>query len=218
MQPESKGYDTPPAGEPARKKLSPAKVALLCLLAAVVTAAVVAGVVAWNTHHNLNFGCVEPGILYRCGQPGGSSLRGLVEKYGIKTVVNLRSAAKIQEDREAQEEISFATRNHVNLVFVPVSDVPTLEQVREFLDLVKDPANRPVLIHCAGGKERSGMMVAVYRIVVDGWPEERALKEMISYGYDPRKKRMWKFVQACAVILVGRPGPPLPTPEDVPGD
>ena len=47
-----------------------------------------------------------------------------------------------------------------------------------FLEIVTDPEKRPVFVHCMHGADRTGTMVAVYRIVVEGWDKEKAIDEM----------------------------------------
>lgn len=132
-----------------------------------------------------NFDCVEEGILYRSGQPGAKALERMVGQFGIKTIVNLRSEDRIKEDPPGQEEIQFAREHEVNLIILPYGDSSPEVQTERFLSIVGDPANHPVLVHCARGRERSGVMVAVYRMAVNGWPPERALEEMKKYGFKP---------------------------------
>ena len=54
----------------------------------------------------------------------------------------------------------------------------------QFLKLVNDPANQPVYVHCAGGKHRTGVMTAVYRMTHDTWNADRAYAEMASYHFE----------------------------------
>ena len=54
----------------------------------------------------------------------------------------------------------------------------------DFLDVLRDPANLPVLVHCYRGVHRTGSYVAVYRIEFEGWSVEKALEEMVDLGYD----------------------------------
>ena len=65
-----------------------------------------------------------------------------------------------------------------------------------FLQLVNDPANQPVYVHCAGGRHRTGVMTAVYRMTSDGWTADRAFKEMKDYkfGADFLHPEFKKFV------------------------
>jgi protein tyrosine/serine phosphatase len=75
---------------------------------------------------------------------------------------------------------------------------PTAQQIAEFLALVNDPANQPVYVHCAGGRHRTGVMTAVYRMAEDGWTSDQAFKEMKQYkfGADFLHSEFKQFVYA----------------------
>ena len=60
----------------------------------------------------------------------------------------------------------------------------TDEQTNYFLDLVNNPDNQPVYVHCKGGRHRTGGMTAVYRITHDGWTADQAYKEMLEYDFN----------------------------------
>jgi len=64
------------------------------------------------------------------------------------------------------------------------SDRPSATAVTQFLKLVNDPANFPVYIHCQGGRHRTGVMTAVYRMTKDGWTADRAYQEMKQYRFE----------------------------------
>ena len=182
----------PPTNSFAKRALLP-----VAIVTAVIVA--VAAGAMWQRHHKLNFSVVEPGILYRSGQPDGAQLRDLVAKHRIRTVINLREMEKNRKEGKALREAAYARQSGLILLYYPVSDTPSLQQVQDFLALVKDPANRPVLIHCAAGKERTGMMVGIYRIVVNDWSPEETRAEMLSYGYLPSKNpRYWDYVVTTA--------------------
>ena len=119
------------------------------------------------------FARVDDG-LYRGGYPVGRL--DFLKKRGIRTVVNLRSAHDYRAEAEAAG---------LNYVHIPLSagKPPSAEAVRRFLAVVTDPANRPVYVHCRRGADRTGAMVAVYRIAVCGWSAERAVREMESFGF-----------------------------------
>jgi tyrosine-protein phosphatase SIW14 len=74
--------------------------------------------------------------------------------------------------------------------------VPTPEQLETFLGIVNDPANQPVYVHCVGGKHRTGVMTAVYRMTQHGWTSDQAFKEMkrFKYGADFLHPEFKKFV------------------------
>ncbi len=75
---------------------------------------------------------------------------------------------------------------------------PTADQVALFLKLVNDPANQPVYVHCAGGRHRTGVMTAVYRMTQDGWTADKAFQEMKQYrfGADFLHPEFKRFVYA----------------------
>ena len=55
---------------------------------------------------------------------------------------------------------------------------PTPEVINTFLQMVRDPANQPVYVHCVGGRHRTGVMTAVYRMTQERWTAEQAFSEM----------------------------------------
>jgi protein tyrosine/serine phosphatase len=61
--------------------------------------------------------------------------------------------------------------------------MPSIEEVDRALEVVLDPSKRPVLVHCAHGEERTGAVVAAYRVVVEGWEPAAAEKEAIEHGF-----------------------------------
>ena len=71
-------------------------------------------------------------------------------------------------------------------------DVPTDERAKEFLQLIQDPKSWPVDVHCAAGKDHTGMMIALARYAVDGWTLDAALAGAKRYhrGNDLARFRM----------------------------
>ncbi len=119
-----------------------------------------------------NFYQVSDG-LYRASQPDACMMR-LYEEQGIKTVINLRA---FHSDADKVEGTS------LKLVEVPVLTWDlSMDEVVTVLQAVRD-AEKPVLVHCQHGADRTGMMVAMYRIVEQGWSKERAIAEMREGGF-----------------------------------
>jgi protein tyrosine/serine phosphatase len=112
--------------------------------------------------------------LYRSGQPTAKGMRSL-NIMGIRTVVSLRSfysdLSKIGGTELGYEHIRFKTWH------------PEERQIIKFLYIVTDNRKTPVLVHCQHGADRTGTMCAIYRIAVEGWTKEDALKEMTEGGF-----------------------------------
>ncbi len=71
------------------------------------------------------------------------------------------------------------------------------EDVKRFLQLVRDPNNQPVLLHCKHGADRTGMMVAIYRVVEQGWSKQAAIAEMTQggFGYHPIWSNLIRYIE-----------------------
>ena len=121
----------------------------------------------------------EPSIehYYRGAQPTGRAYADLAAS-GVKLVIDL------QEDGDASEPALVQSAG-MKYVRIPMNTrvAPTTDQVALFLKLVNDPANQPVYVHCAGGRHRTGVMTAVYRMSQDGWTAVRAFQEMKQYRF-----------------------------------
>jgi protein tyrosine/serine phosphatase len=61
------------------------------------------------------------------------------------------------------------------------------DQVAAFFRCVDDSRNHPILIHCSAGRHRTGYLCALYRIERQGWTVQRAIEEMLSFGFGIEK-------------------------------
>lgn len=149
-----------------------------------VVLAVAAGALGYHFRQRClpRFAAVRPGVLYRSGQPRGPGLLWLRLR-GIRTLVNLRSPGS---DGMAEEE-RFARR--YGLAYHNFCIGHTAGTVRvaadQFLRIMEDERNWPVLVHCSRGKERSGVLAAVFRIECEHWRRSEALAEMYRRGVTP---------------------------------
>lgn len=112
--------------------------------------------------------------LYRSAQPTAEGMQNL-RKQGITTVVNLRS---FSSDRDEIGSTGLAYEH----IYMKAWNPERKEAVR-FLQIVTDPKRTPVLVHCHHGSDRTGAMVALYRIAVQGWTKQEAVREMTDGGY-----------------------------------
>jgi tyrosine-protein phosphatase SIW14 len=159
-----------------------------CLGTALVVAGLAAPVaVALQQRHELRgFHAVREGVLYRSAQLPVAGLRRAVLDQGIRTVVNLRDGTTAAD----QAEEAWCLANGVNFVRIPPlgwagvqGTAPVEAGFRQFLEVMRDPANHPVLVHCYRGIHRTGGYVAIYRVEFEGWSVERAVEEMVAMGY-----------------------------------
>jgi tyrosine-protein phosphatase SIW14 len=116
--------------------------------------------------------------LYRGGQPAGGAMK-ILSGLGIKAVINLRGEDELSNQEQKQAEAAGLRYFNVSM---PGLSAPSDEQVARLLALMDDPANQPVFIHCKRGSDRTGTMVAVYRIAHEGWTAEQATAEAQKHG------------------------------------
>jgi tyrosine-protein phosphatase SIW14 len=115
--------------------------------------------------------------VYRGGQPSDEAWAGLAQ-LGVKTVIDLRLEDEHPTKLEAQA-VQAAGMRYIN---IPMHGVvaPSDEQVASLLALLD--SDSPVFIHCKRGADRTGAVIACYRMAHDRWDNQRALKEAKSYG------------------------------------
>jgi len=113
--------------------------------------------------------------LYRSAQPTAEGMKRL-KKLGIVTVVNLRS---FHSDRD---EIGDTGLDYEHIRMKAWN--PDRQEVVRFLQIVTNSKRTPVLVHCLHGADRTGTVCAVYRIAVQGWTKEEAIREMTEGGFN----------------------------------
>lgn len=122
-----------------------------------------------------NVGRVAPGI-YRGEQPGTGGYATL-KQLGIKTVIDLRTS----ESEKAQVE---AVGMKAIAVPIEMSRKGLREKVDQVVALMADSANQPVYVHCRHGQDRTGIVVAAYRLSQQGWALKDAEVEMQAFGFN----------------------------------
>ena len=112
--------------------------------------------------------------LYRSAQPSAEGMRNL-KAMGVETVVDLRS---FHSDRDEIGDTGLAYEQ----IYVKAWH-PEEEDAVRFLQIVTNPKHSPVIVHCQHGADRTGTMCVLYRVAVQGWSKEEALKEMTDGGF-----------------------------------
>jgi len=111
--------------------------------------------------------------LYRGAQPNEAGFDSL-HQLGVRTVINLRGNDS-NLDRFEQGQFTYHR--------IPMDGFdPKTEQVVEFLRIAGDADAQPVFVHCQHGADRTGVLIAMHRVVIDGWTREQAIAEMTRGG------------------------------------
>ena len=111
--------------------------------------------------------------LFRGGQPRDGGISKLRE-LGINTVINLRGASA--RTRAEETEVRALGLNYFNIA-LPNWGRPQDSRVARILEVINAPENGRVFIHCKDGVDRTGMIVAIYRMTHDGLSSDQALAE-----------------------------------------
>jgi len=139
--------------------------------------------------HIRNFGKVDS-RLYRGAAPSLQGLKDLADG-GIAFVIDLRQdgAATVAERNEVQR-LGMAYAN----IPLPAFSAPPQDKVQSVLRLLLAADHGPVFLHCRRGKDRTGTIVACYRIQREGWTNRSALQEASAFGMSSAERGMRSFV------------------------
>jgi protein tyrosine phosphatase (PTP) superfamily phosphohydrolase (DUF442 family) len=135
-------------------------------------------------------------FLYRGAQPRGEGYDEL-KKLGISIVVDLRNSKPVKSEGGATREQVKVQAAGMRYVEIPTNAFfgPTEFQVATFLQLLHDNPNQKVFVHCYFGDDRTGTMVATYRIAIDHWTSDEAYNEMRAYHFHKHLILMGHFVK-----------------------
>lgn len=135
--------------------------------------------------------------LYRGAQPTAEGFKNL-KAMGIKTVINLRT---LHSDKD---KVAGTGLKSMRFEMEPWRGDE--DEVVEFLKAVTDTNNLPAFVHCERGADRTGMMCAMYRIVVCGWTKQQAIDEMKNGGFkfSPVWKNLVSFVEKADIADIRR--------------
>ncbi len=133
-------------------------------------------------HKQFNFHVVAPGV-WRSGATNKKTLKRM-KRQGLRTVVNLRrSKSYHKKERDIAQKLGLQY-HHFPMDPRKAQDRAYLQSI---LSVISDPANQPVLVHCRSGKDRTGLIAGLYKLQQEEVSVEAVYKEMLLYGYNPRK-------------------------------
>lgn len=132
-------------------------------------------------HLTGNFATVVPGEVYRSGQPTAKQISEYVAAYGIRTIINLRGANVGNTWYDAEiSEVHRLNLNHVNFRMSAQQEL-TLSEAQTLIHLM-EKASKPILIHCQGGSDRTGLAAALYLAAIRK-ADERTAKGQLSIRF-----------------------------------
>ncbi len=161
--------------------------AIVALLTSVGCATGIDSYPAWHGVPNLDR--VDENV-YRGAQPTEIGMQALSEM-GVKTIINLR-----QTNDVVPWEVQLANSHNIFYTNVPMSGLnrPTDEQIQRVLSII-ETAEKPVFIHCKHGKDRTGTIVACYRIKTRNWSSAQAQQEADEHGMSIRETEMKEYIR-----------------------
>jgi len=129
-----------------------------------------------------NFHIVDDGI-WRSAQPSIESI-AVMKMHGLKTIINLRG----DEDNHLWES-RICDSLDIQYFHIPMDgrEVPDTADLNKILKVIENQKNQPVMYHCLGGKDRTGIVTAVYRLKNSNVGFEEVHTEMLMYGYNEEK-------------------------------
>jgi len=158
--------------------------ALACVLLFGVPAS---GALGWAAYLRLSGNVHQIGTseVYRSAQLSASGFESVIKDHNIKTVINLRGAQQNSGWYDAERATS--AKRGVTYIDLPLSanEEPDDAKLDHLISTMRD-AEKPLLIHCEGGADRSGLAAALYRRVINGETHEKAAEELsFRYGHFP---------------------------------
>lgn len=117
--------------------------------------------------------------VFRGVQPQTDADYAALKAAGITTILNLRWDKSVAGSKAEAEKRGFKFYD------VPINavDGPTDEQITQVFSILQDPANGKVFFHCQLGRDRTGLIAALYRVKVEGWKPVDAYKEWTGFGF-----------------------------------
>ena len=148
------------------------------------------GVWAFYRLQTYHLATVVPGVLYRDGNRGLREFANACDRVHPRSVVSLIDDRELNDPAKPQfrAEATYLHDHGIHQIRIPVSvgGWPTADDVGRFLKVVADPADQPVLVHCAQGVRRTGMFVAAYEMSERGQTARQTEADIRPFGHTGR--------------------------------
>ncbi len=138
------------------------------------------------------WGTVVPGLVFRSGQISRFLIMPTLQQHGIRHIICMTSPDALDADQQA--ELAAVRELGIEHVFLPLNG-RGVGKVEHFTGAVKllavsAQAGQPVLVHCHAGSQRTGGVVAAYRLLVEHRSPQFVIEELRQYGWNPRRDQI----------------------------
>jgi tyrosine-protein phosphatase SIW14 len=161
-----------------------------------------------------NFGVVEEGKLYRAAQMSPAAFQHIIERYNIRTVIDLGAHERgTRGDRLNQRIADTAGITRYRFDCLDGYSRGNPNAYAQTLRIIMDPANHPVLVHCGAGSERTGCTIILYNNITRGTSFEEGLERAQDHKHRPRRNpHLRTTVETYGQLILDsfRTGQPIP--------
>jgi len=161
----------------------------LIVVGVAVGLATVGLAVKHGRHHVVPKRFVEviPGQIYRSGEMEQGPFLRVLEKHDIRTILTLLNREEGDPAQAFEEKVAADRGVRLVRMGMPGDGLAHLDEIDQAAALLADSANHPLLVHCAAGVNRTGVVVAAWRMKYCGWGPAEAIAEAERCGWSPRR-------------------------------
>ena len=168
-----------------------------CLLLVSTLAAFMIGIAAWQHRRYKHLAVHEPGMIHRSAWLDADVLSSLIEEHQYRSVVNLCGPDEMGRQRWVDEEHAVTKAGAKFLVApMPFSASPAETEIAKHLEIMNNPDNYPMLVHCQHGVTRTAKFLAIYDIVHRKRTADESLSDMPLFGRDDHSVNVRAFVRS----------------------
>jgi protein tyrosine/serine phosphatase len=152
------------------------------------------------------WGVVEEGLVYRSGQLHPALVAETLRDRGIDVIVDLNQQEHDNAAQRAEEDAAAALGIERSLYPLIGDGTGDIEQYAQALLRLNEArrSNQQVLVHCSAGTYRTGGVVAMQRVLVEGWSTDRARDEMMQYNWKPADSTLPRYLNEHMAALAAR--------------
>lgn len=155
------------------------------ILGLVLAVAAVAGGLTYRHHKRYKHLAIhDPGMVYRSAWLEADVFREIIEKYQIRTVLNLCEPGELGEERciDQRQAVRGSGAKLIEMPIPAATIDPSDPEIAKFIDLLGYPKNYPLLVHCQHGVTRTAKVLAMYDILFRGMTADQSIAAMPLFG------------------------------------